>query len=158
MLRLPWETSLLIIKHSGSRVRMWVRPHPGVVCNCIGSSTLRGRSRKNEALLWRHTTLLLSAYNSTYAQGTRLVSTQHVYESYSSILTIGGLKGWNMIKSITLRTPHFFWTCPQVFSFLPVFPFEILDSPTFEQYVRSFKARKWKSTVVHVEASLPKRW
>ena len=49
----------------------------------------KGRFRKNEALLWRHTTLMLSACNSTYVQGTR-------------ILTIGGLIGWNMIKK-TLR-------------------------------------------------------
>ncbi len=47
---------------------------------------LLGRFRKNEALLWHHTTLLISGYNSTYVQGRR--------------------------KSITLRTPHFFWTCP----------------------------------------------
>ncbi len=78
----------------------------------VAWSSLRGRFRKNEALLWRHTTLLISGYNSTYVQGRRMALT-HVYESYCSILIIHGLIGWNMTKSITLRTPHFFWTCPK---------------------------------------------
>ena len=56
------------------------------------ASMLRGTFRKNGALLWHHTALLISGYNSTYVQGRRMALT------HSSILTIQGLIGWNHNK------------------------------------------------------------
>ncbi len=97
------------------------------LCHIIGKNgtihlhtvSQQGRFRKNEALLWRHTTLLISGYNSTYTQNLgpqKLYSFMCLYVAF--IMIVDG--------AVSLRTLNFFWTSPQISHFTWPLPVTLL--------------------------------